>query len=289
MRKIPGYFIIVFIICVIWQPVFAQEKGSSMECVNNGMALENKGLYEEAIQIYTMAIDLNGTDTDAYLRRGQAYRVTKPTEPDFSMTDFDRVIAINHTHAEAYYQRGLLNAYLINNEDARTDMQTAAGLGHKGAKEWLANSLLTEPQPLLAMKKEAEPVVEQTVAKENKTDLREYLPSKSEPVIYFDLDKSNIKKNFYEMLDEVGGVLKDILPDLKIIVAGHTDSTGKERHNEKLSLTRAAAVKSYLESKHGILPERIITKGYGMNDPIDTNETEKGRAKNRRASIQIAE
>ena len=75
--------------------------------------------------------------------------------------------------------------------------------------------------------------------------------------------------------------------DMKIIVAGHTDNMGEERYNDKLSLSRADAVKSYLESLHGISPERIIIKGYGLSNPIDTNETEEGRAKNRRAHIQI--
>jgi outer membrane protein OmpA-like peptidoglycan-associated protein len=139
------------------------------------------------------------------------------------------------------------------------------------------------------MKKEAESEGEAIAAEKKRADLHEYLPSKSEPMIHFDFDKSNIKKDFHAILNELARVLKDKLPDVKIIVAGHTDSTGSETYNEELSLARADAVKSYLKLQHGISPERIITKGHGENNPIDTNETKEGRAKNRRAHIQIAE
>ena len=290
MNKLQRYLMIVFMICMTWQPVFAQEQPSSQECFSNGIALGNNGLYEEAIKMYTNAIDLNYEYAAAYLQRGQAYRITKPTEPGFAMQDFDRAIAIDRTQAEGYYQRGLLNAFLINNEDAREDMQTAARLGHKGAREWLAVSQL-KIDPVAAMEQEAQEDAgkEGAVAKETRPDLQDYLPSKSDPMIYFDFDKSDIKKNFHAMIKEVAGVLKDTLADSKIMVSGYTDSKGTEAYNEKLSLERAAAVKSYLESQHGILPERIITRAYGMNHPVDSNETEQGRAKNRRAQIEIAD
>ena len=289
MRKVQCYFVVVFIICMAWQTVFAEGKGSPIEWYQRGMALKNKHMYEEAIKMYTKAIELDKIYVDAYLQRGQAYGVIRATEPHVSMSDFEQAIAIDPTNAEAHYQHGLLNFFLLNIEYARADMKTAAGLGHEGAKEWLGNfPLKTKAKSLTEIKKETDIKDEATAAREKRPDLRKYLPSKSEPMIHFDFDKTNIKKDFHFILDEVAGVLKNKLPDVKIIVTGHTDSTGKETYNEELSLARAAAVKSYLESQHGIRPALIITTGHGPNNPIDTNETKEGRAKNRRAHIQIA-
>jgi len=288
MKKIQCCFVLFFIICMSWQAVFAQEQGSPLEWFNKGMALKNNGVYEEAINMFTKAIELDKNYVDAYLQRGHAYWVSDTSRYRESMADFDKAILVAPTNAEAYYQRGLLNAFLLNNEDARTDMEAAAGLGHKGAKHWLFGSSQKAKAALVTeMKEEADSEMKTIAAKEKRADLRECLPSKTEPMIYFDFDKSNIKKEFHAILDEVGSVLKDQLTDMKIIVAGHTDNMGEERYNDKLSLSRADAVKSYLESLHGISPERIIIKGYGLSNPIDTNETEEGRAKNRRAHIQI--
>ena len=290
MRKVQCYFVVVLIICMAWQTVFAQEKGSPLEWFHKGVALENKRVYEEAINMFTKAIELDDNYVDAYLQRGKSYRGSRATKPELSMADFDKAIAIDPINAETYYQRGLLNTFILNIEDAQTDMITAAGLGHKGAKEWLGYSpLRTKAEALAEVKKEAESEGKAIATEKKRADLREYLPSKSEPMIHFDFDKSNIKKDFHDIMNELAGVLKDNLPDVKIIVAGHTDSTGTETYNEELSIERADAVKSYMNLQHGISPERIITKGYGPNNPIDTNETKEGRAKNRRAYIQIAE
>lgn len=290
MKKVQCNFVVFFIICMSWQAVFAQEKGSPLEWFNKGMALKNNSVYEEAINMFTKAIELDKNYVDAYLQRGHAYWVSDAARYRDSMADFDKAVSIAPTNGEAYYQRGLLNAFLLNNEDARTDMEAAAGLGHKGAKQWLfGSSKITKASSVAEMKKEADSEMKTIAAAEKRTGLREYLPSKTEPMIYFDFDKSNVKKEFHAILDEVGRVLKEELPDVKIIVAGHTDNMGEAKYNDKLSLSRAEAVKSYLEELYGISPERIVIKGYGMNNPIDTNETEEGRAKNRRAHIQIIE
>ena len=284
MKKAQYYLVAVFIICLAGQTVFAQERGTPQEWLQKGIALEERSMYEEAVNMYTTAIEIDPNYVDAYLKRGQAYRVTRTTEPFDSLADFDKALALDPANAEAYYQRGLLYSFILYNEDARTDMITAAGLGHKGAIEWLTPSPpKAEAEKFAEVKREAESEGEAVEEKAVLPDLKEYLSSRSEPMVHFDFDKSNIKKNFHAILDEVAGVLRDKLANAKILIAGHTDSTGKETYNEGLSVERADAVKSYLESKHGISPERIITKGYGPVSPIDTNETKEGRAKNRRA------
>lgn len=77
-------------------------------------------------------------------------------------------------------------------------------------------------------------------------------------------------------------------PSLKLMIEGHTDNIGKEELNIKLSQQRAEAIVSYLTEK-GIEPSRLKAKGYGFSKPIADNNTEEGRAMNRRTEIKIIE
>ena len=74
--------------------------------------------------------------------------------------------------------------------------------------------------------------------------------------------------------------------DTNILIEGHTDNTGEDAYNQKLSENRAASVESYLITQ-GIKNSRVTTKGYGESQPLDANETEAGRQKNRRVEVAI--
>lgn len=105
--------------------------------------------------------------------------------------------------------------------------------------------------------------------------------------INFDYDSSVIKPESYSTLDNVAAVLAEY-GDTKIEIAGHSDITGEEQYNRKLSLYRAEAVKNYIVNK-GIPAENIHAVGYGYDYPIATNKTDEGRAKNRRIELKILE
>lgn len=77
-------------------------------------------------------------------------------------------------------------------------------------------------------------------------------------------------------------------PSLKLLVEGHTDNIGKAEHNQILSQQRAEAIVTYL-TENGIEPSRLKAKGYGFSKPIADNNTEEGRAMNRRTEIKIIE
>ena len=98
--------------------------------------------------------------------------------------------------------------------------------------------------------------------------------------VLFDFDKTEIRPEAHPLLDEVVEILKKH-EYIKLEIQGHTDSIGSEAYNLKLSQRRADVVRDYLVS-HGISPDRLVTKGYGESDPIASNETPEGRAKNRR-------
>ncbi len=74
--------------------------------------------------------------------------------------------------------------------------------------------------------------------------------------------------------------------NLKLKIIGYTDNVGPEKFNQRLSLRRADAVRTYL-LKLGVDYNRIEATGKGMNDPLNANETEEDRAKNRRVEIQV--
>lgn len=103
--------------------------------------------------------------------------------------------------------------------------------------------------------------------------------------IYFDTDKSNIKAESFEYLDSFVEYLT-IHPVYNILITGHTDNTGSEEHNLALSKERAVSVAEYLKSK-GVDSSRITTEGLGSTAPVATNETDEGRAANRRIEVKL--
>ena len=103
--------------------------------------------------------------------------------------------------------------------------------------------------------------------------------------IYFDFDKTTLKKESYEELAKVIDFLKRN-PNVEIEIAGHTDSKGSDEYNQRLSQGRTQAVVDYLISQ-GVNARRLVAMGYGESKPVDTNETEEGRAKNRRVEFTV--
>ena len=106
-----------------------------------------------------------------------------------------------------------------------------------------------------------------------------------ENMVNFGFDSSNLTSAAMANLDKLAEVLKNN-PDTNINIYGHTDSKGTDEYNLSLSDRRAAAVKSYLASK-GIASSRMIPMGVGEKEPIATNDTDAGRAQNRRVEFAI--
>ena len=102
---------------------------------------------------------------------------------------------------------------------------------------------------------------------------------------FFDFDKATLKPEGKAKLDELTTQLGGI--NLEVIIAvGHTDSVGTDAYNQKLSVRRADAVKAYLVAK-GVESNRVYTEGKGEKQPIASNATAEGRAKNRRVEIEV--
>lgn len=103
--------------------------------------------------------------------------------------------------------------------------------------------------------------------------------------VFFDTDKFILKPESYIELNKLVDLLQQNT-GIRIEISGHTDNVGGKEHNEKLSSNRAKAVADYLISK-GIASNRLTSIGYGYSKPIATNETEVGRAQNRRTEFRI--
>lgn len=103
--------------------------------------------------------------------------------------------------------------------------------------------------------------------------------------IFFDLDSYTLKPESKIELDRLVKLLKDNSL-LQIEISGYTDNTGKADHNLKLSENRAKSVAEYLV-QHGIEANRLVSKGYGDTKPVAGNDSEEGRALNRRTEFKV--
>lgn len=103
--------------------------------------------------------------------------------------------------------------------------------------------------------------------------------------VFFDFDKADLKPESYPELDRIASVMKE-RPDMEIEVSGHTDSMGPESYNQGLSRRRAQAVVTYL-TRSGINANRLKVTYFGESKPIESNETDEGRSRNRRVEFKI--
>ena len=105
--------------------------------------------------------------------------------------------------------------------------------------------------------------------------------------IHFETDKANLEPGSIPTMRKLYDMMREN-PGIRIEIAGHTDSTGSEEINQRLSELRAESVAAWL-IQNGISSVRIVTKGYGETKPISDNATEEGRRQNRRTEILIVD
>ena len=105
--------------------------------------------------------------------------------------------------------------------------------------------------------------------------------------VSFETGKARLLPQSTQVLDQVVAALI-ANPELRVEVAGYTDNTGSATVNRRLSLARADAVRTYLV-RHGVAEARLTARGYGPADPVDSNATAAGRARNRRVELHRLE
>ena len=104
--------------------------------------------------------------------------------------------------------------------------------------------------------------------------------------IYFESNKFDVPAAGLDELNALGKFMAE-KPNAYTVLFGFTDDNGKEENNMKLSRRRAEAVAGYLFDKFKLGPDRVISLWYGEANPVGSNATEEGRAKNRRVEISV--
>ena len=102
--------------------------------------------------------------------------------------------------------------------------------------------------------------------------------------IYFDFDKADVKPASSPQLQEIAALL-NTHADLKLAITGHTDNQGSADYNQKLSQRRADAIVAALTGSYAIAANRLSAQGLGPSAPVASNDTDEGRAKNRRVEL----
>ena len=161
---------------------------------------------------------------------------------------------------------------------AGTGAVIGAGVGALGTYIW-SQQMEKQKQEMQAATQGTGVTVSQTTDNQLKLDI----PSD----ISFDVGRSNVKGNFAPVLDRFAASLRaNQSTDVRIV--GHTDNTGSDAVNNPLSLERANSTRSYLTTR-GVSGARIQTEGQGSYQPIASNASADGRARNRRVEIFVGE
>ena len=161
---------------------------------------------------------------------------------------------------------------------AGTGAVVGAGLGALGTYMWSQN--------MEKQKREMEQATQGTgigVTQTADNQLKLDIPSD----ISFDSGRSEVKGDFSRVLDRFASSLRDN-PNTDVRIVGHTDNTGSDAINNPLSVDRATSTRNYLTAR-GVSNARIRVEGQGSYQPIASNSTPDGRARNRRVEIFVGE
>jgi outer membrane protein OmpA-like peptidoglycan-associated protein len=101
----------------------------------------------------------------------------------------------------------------------------------------------------------------------------------------FAVGRADIRSDMRPVLDEIS---RNLDPTVRVTIVGHTDSTGASGMNEQLAMDRASSVRDYISAR-GVAPSRVSVQGRGEREPVASNDTDAGRAANRRVEIYLAE
>jgi outer membrane protein OmpA-like peptidoglycan-associated protein len=139
-----------------------------------------------------------------------------------------------------------------------------------------------EPEPVV--EEPVETPVEEPVVEELVEEIVATIEFRAQNVL-FEVASSTIMRSSYPELNDIADIMLRF-PDSRFTIYGYTDNTGSASFNLQLSKDRARSVANYLIGK-GVDPSRLIVDGFGIENPVATNDTAEGRAKNRRVEIKL--
>ncbi|MFD2300451.1 OmpA family protein [Paracidovorax citrulli] len=166
----------------------------------------------------------------------------------------------------------------VTGGNAGTGALIGAGVGALGTYIW-SQHMERQKQEMQQVTQGTGVVVTQTQDNQLKLDI----PSD----ISFATNRSDIQPNFAPVLDRFAEGLRNN-PNAEVRIVGYTDSTGNDAINNPLSLDRATSTRNYLTAR-GVNGARVQVEGRGAREPVATNDTAEGRARNRRVEIYVDE
>ena len=121
----------------------------------------------------------------------------------------------------------------------------------------------------------------------NGCPIMELTQRRQELLVNFDYNRSEVKPQYDNEIEDFAEFM-EVYGNTNVVIEGHTDSRGSDAYNQALSERRANAVRDELVNENGIAAERVSTVGYGESRPVSSNDTDAGRAQNRRIEAVIS-
>lgn len=198
----------------------------------------------------------------------------------FKCVDQD-LVNEDSAYIEIFYPDGQLAASGYSNIDGRIDFLLKEGATYKlrATKYGTTKDLAPIECPVYENQRKTKSIRLKINFYEKK------YAEKWELAVYFKTDEHTLDFEDLSALNALYDKLSDNT-EMNIEIAAHTDNIGNDAYNMRLSQRRANSVRQYLIGK-GISSSRIISKGYGEKEPVATNDTEEGRAKNRRVEVRV--
>jgi chemotaxis protein MotB len=287
---------------------------SSLEAKVSALEKENATLKDQlkAVQDEKASIEarLKSTEEDkAVLQRENASLKSQLSEAQDERIALearlrkveDERIALGAQLRKVQDEKAALEARLKSTEDARAVLQQENASLRRQVSELIRqrDTALTEKEREVSGLKSTYDNLMKELNKEIKagqiaiTQLKDRLSLSMVEKVLFDSGSADIKKDGEKVLDRVGRILKQVT-DKQISIEGHTDNVPiglklqqKFPTNWELSTTRATNVARYLQEKAGLDPGFLIASGFSEYHPVESNDTEEGRAKNRRIEIVL--
>jgi OOP family OmpA-OmpF porin len=272
MRKLM-FLTVVFIFCSL---CFAQEdaKGSKDHPLFNRMPGYRIMRYEEMdFNVFKDFMDANGKKMTV---EGKYYYFNYGVKKDATASSGPQVLrnymnAVKKAGGEVLFEEGCCNVYLkLKKNNRLTWVRVKAYTDARSFQVWIIEEAEMQQD-----------IVVNANAMLSDINAQGHVALYG---IYFDFDKSEIKPESEFTLKEISNLLSQN-PTLNLYVVGHTDNVGDFSYNMELSRSRAEAVVNTLVSKFSVNKNRLTAAGVGPLAPVTTNDTEEGKAKNRRVEL----
>lgn len=246
----------------------------------------SNGYFSKAtLAAYTLAPKVNlpiNEKLEAFAKLGAAYMIYGD-DKDFVPTGS---LGLEYALTESFKARAEYQRYQDMSDDIVKDMDAdffAIGVTYLfgGASAMAATEAVVEPRPV----EEVQPEAPQPVVEEAKPEWVTKFSNQQYDQELFATGSSKLSESEKRHLAPLAEVLTKY-PEAEANIVGHTDSTGSEKFNQRLSEQRAQAVADYLVEQ-GVKAEQLTVRGAGESEPIASNDTAEGRAKNRRVEVTI--